>query len=287
VPDACPSENQLIALLAGQVGNDERNSLESHIDSCSDCRSALAAAAQAITRRAESTIGPGKPALDATLGRGAALGRYFILRPIGAGGMAVVYEAYDPELDRRIALKLLRAGGKGSGGQQHRLLREAQAMARLSHPDVISVFDVGTFGDQVFLAMELVEGGTLRQWLAERPRGWREVLEVFLRAGSGLLAAHAAGIVHRDFKPDNVLVGRDGRSARHRLRPGAGGRAVWAGGRGAPARGRAAAATDADPQRRPRREPGLHGARAAGRGCCRRTGGRVRLLCRPARGSLW
>lgn len=144
------------------------------------------------------------------LDRGALVGRYVVLHPVGQGGMGVVYAAWDPELDRKVALKLVRPGRAGS--DPHRTLHEAQAIARLSHPNVIAVYDAGRCGDQVFLAMELVEGRTLREWLAESPRRpWREVLDVFLLAGSGLAAAHAAGLVHGDFKPENVLLGEDGR----------------------------------------------------------------------------
>jgi len=154
----------------------------------------------------------GSPRRADALERGAAVGRYVILDRIGAGGMGVVYAAYDPELDRKVALKLLRPERFGSEPDRLRLLREAQALARLTHPNVVAVHDAGTFGDQVFVAMELVEGKTLRQWLAEEPRSRREILGHFLAAGRGLAAAHAAGLVHRDFKPENVLIGRDGRA---------------------------------------------------------------------------
>jgi tetratricopeptide (TPR) repeat protein len=141
------------------------------------------------------------------------VGRFIPLKVLGQGGMGVVYAAYDPDLDRKVALKLLRVEGPYAGVDvgQARLLREAQAMARISHPNVIPVFEVGTWEGQVFVTMELVEGGTLRDWLQEKPRSWREVLDKYLAAGRGLEAAHAAGLVHRDFKPANVLVGRDGR----------------------------------------------------------------------------
>ena len=140
--------------------------------------------------------------------RGSVLGRYVVLNRLGVGGMGVVYAAFDPELDRKVAIKLLQHRDKGSMGPA-RLLREAQAMARLSHPGVITVHDVGIVDDQVFIAMELVEGGTLREWLNTQ-RHWREIVAVFIQAGEGLAAAHNAGLVHRDFKPDNVLIGDDG-----------------------------------------------------------------------------
>ncbi|HYO73901.1 MAG TPA: serine/threonine-protein kinase, partial [Archangium sp.] len=135
---------------------------------------------------------------------------YVLLRRVGEGGMGVVFAAYDPDLDRQVALKLLKPGAVADAEARGRLVREAQALARLSHPNVVIVHDVGQDGDSVFLAMELVRGRTLRQWLTETPRPWREVLSRFLLAGQGLAAAHAVGLVHRDFKPDNVLLGDDG-----------------------------------------------------------------------------
>jgi len=140
---------------------------------------------------------------------GSLVGRHVVLHELGAGGMGVVYAAYDPELDRKIALKLLLPGAGGET-RRLRLLREAQALARLSHPNVVAIHDVGTIGEQVWLAMELVEGRTLGQWL-QTPRRWPDVVEVLRAAGEGLAAAHGAGLLHRDFKPDNVMVGDDGR----------------------------------------------------------------------------
>jgi tetratricopeptide (TPR) repeat protein len=143
------------------------------------------------------------------LPRGTLVGRYVVLEPLGAGGMGIVVAAYDPELDRKVALKLLAPGG---GDDAHaRLLREAQAMARLSHPNVVAVYDVGVAAGRVFLAMELLEGDTLEAWCATGPRSWRQVVAVFVQAGRGLAAGHAAGVLHRDFKPSNVMIGRDGR----------------------------------------------------------------------------
>jgi tetratricopeptide (TPR) repeat protein/predicted Ser/Thr protein kinase len=144
--------------------------------------------------------------------RGTTLGRYLILDRIGAGGMGVVFAAYDPELDRKVAIKLLHgdqgAGSLASEGHR-RLLREAQALARLQHPNVIAVHDVGEHDGRVFLAMEFIEGDTLSVWL-RKPRTRDEQLRMFIEAGRGLAAAHAKGLVHRDFKPDNVMIA-DGR----------------------------------------------------------------------------
>ena len=142
--------------------------------------------------------------------RGRTVGRYVVLYELGSGGMGVVYAAYDPELDRKIALKLLHVDTASTRGRQ-RLMREAKAIAKLSHTNVVTVHDVGTFEGRVFVAMEYIDGVTLRQWLRERPRSWSDALEVLCAAGAGLAAAHAADLVHRDFKPDNVLVDRAGR----------------------------------------------------------------------------
>jgi serine/threonine protein kinase/tetratricopeptide (TPR) repeat protein len=170
-----------------------------------------------------SELGDDTPPLRA---RGDAIGRYVVVDIVGQGGMGVVYAAWDPQLDRRIALKLVTLGsqtglGVGTDGDIHRLrlLREAQSLARLEHPNVVKVHDVGVCRagphgaigpEQVFIAMEYVPGRSLRDWLRARKRSSKAVLEVFIAAGRGLAAAHRAGLVHRDFKPDNVLVGDAG-----------------------------------------------------------------------------
>lgn len=147
--------------------------------------------------------------------------RFVLLERIGSGAGGVVYEAYDPELDRRVAVKIVRPQAReGSSTLTDRLVREAQALARTVHPNIVAVFDIGRYGpgeapdddgSGVFIVMELVDGPNLAQRIAEGPRPWRDALALMLDAGRGLAAAHAAGIVHRDFKPANVLLGSDGR----------------------------------------------------------------------------
>ena len=150
---------------------------------------------------------------EAGVERGKTIGRYVVLDRLGVGAMGVVYSAYDPELARQVALKVLRpkaVENQGAAAARVRLLREAQSLAQLSHPNVVSVYDVGSGEDEVFLAMELVVGENLRSW-ARRVKSWREIVDVFIEAGRGLAAAHRLGLVHRDFKPENVLVSDDGR----------------------------------------------------------------------------
>ncbi len=218
----CLDANAAIELLEGLCTPEQVKAIERHVDGCGLCRQLLPELARDGDLPAPPVpSGPQEPTgpppsseerlAEARLERGRSVGRYMLLDRLGAGGMGVVFSAYDPELDRKVAVKLLRLGTAHSQEGQARLLREAQAMARLQHPHVLAVFDAGTLGDEVFIAMELVEGSTLTDWLKAAPRSWRQVLETFLSAGRGLSAAHAAGLVHRDFKPDNVLISRDGR----------------------------------------------------------------------------
>ncbi len=140
------------------------------------------------------------------------IGRYALIEQVGRGGMGVVFAAWDPQLDRKVAIKLVddaRVGNRDDG--RHRLEQEARAAATLNHPNVVTIYDVGVYQGRVFLAMEFVEGGTLRSWLRGVIRPWTEVVAMFLEVGRGLAAAHAVGLVHRDFKPDNVLVEIDAR----------------------------------------------------------------------------
>lgn len=160
---------------------------------------------------------PGLAGKDSVRLPGEKLGRYVVIDVLGKGGMGIVYKAVDPELGRWVAIKVVRVRDNARGGAEsaelsrQRLHREAQALAMLSHPNVVAVHDVGRLGDEIFLAMEFVEGETLSQWLKRGPRSPGEVVRVMCAAGAGLSAAHKAGLIHRDFKPANVMLGDDGR----------------------------------------------------------------------------
>ncbi len=147
---------------------------------------------------------------------GATIGGYRIRARLGAGAMGVVYRAFDTRLQRDVALKLLApllpSDPEGAVRRRERLLREAQALAQVRDPHVVTVYEVGEVREEIFVAMELIDGVDMRQWLEGGPRRTAEIVDVFIDAGLGLAAAHAAGLVHRDFKPANVLVGRDGRA---------------------------------------------------------------------------
>jgi serine/threonine protein kinase/tetratricopeptide (TPR) repeat protein len=193
---ACPDENTWLRYVDGGGAGEVDNELHAHLDACAECRLVFAELARD----------------EATLDRGAQLGRYVVIDVLGRGGMGIVYKAFDPELDRAIALKLVAVGNElEPEAARQRLLREAKTLARLSHPNVVTVHDVGTIGDRVFVAMEYVTGVTLRAWL-RMPRTADEVIGVLSDAARGLAAAHRLAIVHRDFKPENVMVDDVGRA---------------------------------------------------------------------------
>jgi serine/threonine-protein kinase len=200
----CPDDRDLALFLDGLLPETRRDAVESHLDACADCCQVLGAAARSATAPVDASS-------DRTLSRGDTVGRYLIVSLLGQGAMGRVYAAYDPELDRRVALKLLRRT-RGSAGVRRLLLREARGLGRLSHPNVVQVHDVGEHDGHVFVAMELVDGGSLDRFCRGSPApGWREVLTAYLDAVRGLMAAHAKGLVHRDVKPANILRGTDGR----------------------------------------------------------------------------
>lgn len=215
----CLTPDTVDAFTRGELSPSSIDQLERHIASCSPCRELLSELVQLGFTDEEPpvTAAPNMaPASDITmleLGSGSQVGRYVILQRLGEGEMGVVFSAHDPELSRKVALKLLRGdfAHAQQGTLRERLRREAQAMAQMAHPNVVTVYDVGTWGDLVFIAMEFIDGETLSQWLECGPHSWGDVLAMFLPAGYGLAAAHAVGVVHRDFKPANVLVGLDGR----------------------------------------------------------------------------
>jgi predicted Ser/Thr protein kinase len=209
----CLGANTAVEFLEGALPRDAAGEVEAHVAHCSECRRLLAEMAKSPSLLG-SRPAPAEPDAVPPLRKGDMVGRFWVIDRVGEGGMGVVYVAHDPELDRRVAIKLLRGDDSDelhAKDGRARLVREAQAIAQLSHPNVINVYDVGIWNNQIYIAMEYVDGVTLTRWLREKRRRWPEVLEKFVAAGRALAIAHQTGLVHRDFKPDNVLVGADGR----------------------------------------------------------------------------
>jgi tetratricopeptide (TPR) repeat protein len=218
---ACLQESQALAFVAGDLDVAGRSFVEGHVDECAACRQLLA---ELVRRRASTTpdrlatdetavasdADPKPPAAEDPWPPGTRVGRYVVLARLGQGAMGTVVRAEDIELGRPVALKRLHA--EADAESRARLLREARSAAQLAHPSVVTVHEVGEHDGTPFLAMELVDGVTLTAWLRERTRPVREIVGVVAQAGRGLVAAHERGLVHRDFKPDNVLVDRAGRA---------------------------------------------------------------------------
>jgi eukaryotic-like serine/threonine-protein kinase len=207
--ERCPDADTVLAFVGRTLRADTAARVERHIARCEACRVLVSAAVkEAYSAGTEPSSGPLQSAL---LGRGSAVCRYLVLDLIGRGGSSDVYAAYDPDLARRLALKLLHTA-MSSREARARLVREARALGKLSHPNVVQVYDVGEHEGDVFIAMELVVGEHLGAWLRRAPRPtWQEVLAAYLEAARGLSAAHEEGLVHRDVKPSNIVRAADGR----------------------------------------------------------------------------
>lgn len=204
----CPSEDELGAYLASSLDPEPRRAVEVHLDRCEACYAAVVAYGKAYGAQ---DVGADPAAPDAAA-EPRFMGRYRVDGQLGEGAMGVVHDAYDPRLARHVALKVLRPRPETNPqGDDRRLIAEARALAQLSHPHVVPIFDAGEVDGQVYIAMERIVGPTLRTWSRTR-RPWRDALRLLLEAGAGLHAAHEAGLIHRDFKPDNVMVDEAGRA---------------------------------------------------------------------------
>ncbi|HEU5059924.1 MAG TPA: protein kinase, partial [Kofleriaceae bacterium] len=204
----CAAVEELALYVVGRLREPEREALEAHMAACERCRRAVSALAATELGTTGEVGQDGFAPADA----GGVVGRFVLTRHLGRGAMGEVWAARDPELGREVALKFLGMNADALTEEaSDRMRREAQAMARLNHPNAVTIYELCEADGQLFCAMELVAGVTLRSWLGE-PRRWTEVIDIALGAGRGLAAAHAAGLVHRDVKPDNILIDDEGRA---------------------------------------------------------------------------
>ena len=200
----CPNENELLAYF-GQPRREGTEPIEDHLAGCGDCR-ALVAAFSSELPFDESRPPPHDDTVDeAAHPRHRQFGRYLVTSTLGRGAMSIVHGAYDPELDRKVAIKVWRSSEARNPYIQRRMLREARALAQIRHRNVVGVHDVGTLDGEVWVALEFIHGPSVDGWLSQ-PRRVLEVLEVMLQAANGLAAVHAAGLLHRDFKPANLML---------------------------------------------------------------------------------
>jgi tRNA A-37 threonylcarbamoyl transferase component Bud32/tetratricopeptide (TPR) repeat protein len=210
----CVNEQTVQDLLVGRLRGDALGRVEHHLAECSSCAALVVVAGQEVADSASpSPIDQQPSPVPASLGQGTMVGRYVVLGLLGTGGMGEVHAAYDPNLERKVAIKFLRPDRFGRHENEiaaERMRREARLLAKLSHPNVVVVYETGVFDDRLFIAMEHVDGQSVSEWLRTGRRSIAEILRVFLAAGAGLGAAHAGGVIHRDFKPHNVMLSRTG-----------------------------------------------------------------------------